>query len=1112
MEFGVLGPLVAWRDGCEVPLGPPQQRAVLLVLLLRANQYVATATIVDELWGEVPPPRAVKTVQVYVSQLRKALGEDVIETRIAGYVLGVDPDALDLWRFERFVERGRVLLGTGASAEAARVLGCALDLWRGPPLAEFRFETFARPEVGRLEEMRLVAITLQVEADLALGRHAEVIPELEALIGEHPLRESLRELFILALYRAGRQADALAAYQDARAMLVDELGIEPSRSLRLLEKAVLVQDPALELAVAGRGVGLPVGTVTFLFADSGSEGELSGDWRRLVRAATSEAGGREVETRDGGLLVAFGRAGGAIRAAAEAQRRLGGERLPVRIGIHTGEPPLGPAGYLGAEVAKAALIGEAGHAGQVLVSASTRELVEAELRDDVALRDLGEHRLTNLTRPERLWQLVIHGVRSEFPSLRTLENRPTNLPVQPTPLIGRRRELAALAAQLRSAEVRLLTLTGPGGAGKTRLALQAAAELIEDFSHGVYLVALAPLSDPGLVLPAISQTLGLRESDVPSVAETLGSFLADRRVLLVLDNFEHVLAAAPPLGDLLVGAPGLKLLVTSRIPLHLAAERERPVPPLALPDPAHLPEFASLSQYEAVALFVERAQAVRGEFEVSAANAPALAELCVRLDGLPLAIELAAARVRLLSPQALLARLERRLDLLVDGPRDRPARQQTLRATIDWSHDLLEPEEQMLFASLAVFEGGWTLEAADAVCGGDALNGLAKLIDVNLVRQEEQTDGEPRFTMLETIRAYALERLEASDNADALRRRHARWFATIDERMVVEPRFGEVDWPVLARDLDNFRTALSALADHGERELLIRLVLNLQFIWIVRGHLREGAQWSNEAVKLAADLRLELKARAWECAGSFAIRLDDVDRAGELFEQALAARRTSEPGEVTEKLWITRMLGLVARKRGEYAQAEALFQQAATGFRACGEEKGLSVVLADQAQSALERGELTLARPLLEERLLTARERGFKDHVNSSVFDLGILALYERRYDDAGLLFTESLETALGQGDRAMVALALRGLAAIAAVRGELEPAARIEGAADAIDDQTGYRLERYERNAFAEPMRPVVESADNVEIAVARAAGRAMSEFAAVAYARAAVPTPAPP
>ena len=374
--------------------------------------------------------------------------------------------------------------------------------------------------------------------------------------------------------------------------------------------------------------------------------------------------------------------------------------------------------------------------------------------------------------------------------------------------------------------------------------MQAAAELVEDFPHGVYFVALEPIADLALVLPTIAQTVGLRESGGASLADRLKDLLADKRLLLVLDNVEQLVDAAPELAKLLATAPELKLLVTSRTPLNLSGEHEFSVPSLSLPDLAHLPELASISQYEAVALFVDRARAVKADFAVTSANAPAVAEMCVRLDGLPLAIELAASRAKLLSPQALLARLEQRFDLLVGGPRDMPARQQTLRATIDWSYGLLGRDEQTLLARLAVFVGGCTLEAVEAVCGGaGVLTGLTTLIDSNLLRQEEQPDGEPRFTMLESIRAYSLDLLEASGEAEDVRRRHADHFVSVAGRIEDDVRTKpDVDWLALEREHDNFRAALNWLAAHDEHELLVQLTAGLVRFWEVRGHVAEGRE------------------------------------------------------------------------------------------------------------------------------------------------------------------------------------------------------------------------------------------------------------------------------
>ncbi len=1115
----MLGPLAVWKAGRELPLGAAKQRAVLAVLLLRANEPVPTATLVDELWGERPPSTAVKAAQVHVSHLRKTLGADAIETRPAGYVLRVEAGALDADRFESLLERGRTLLAGGDAEEAAGALRAALALWRGPALADVRYESFARDEIGRLDELQLVALGLRLEADLALGRAADVVPELEALVREHPLRERLRELLILALYRAGRQADALAAYQDARAALLEQVGLDPGEALQRLEKSILLHDPSLDLSAA-QPEDLPTGTVTFLFTDVEGSTELLArlgrdeyavlldEHRRLLRTAFADAGGREVDTQGDAFFVAFPSATGAVQAAARTQRETAATPLQVRIGIHTGEPSVGPTGYVGLDVPRAARICSAGHGGQVLISQATRELIEDELPDGIALRDLGEHRLKDLTRPQRLSQLVIEGLPDEFPALRTLENRPTNLPVQLTPLIGREREVAAVVGQLRREDVRLLTLTGPGGTGKTRLALQAAAELVEDFPHGVFFVALAPIADPTLVLPTIAQTLGLRETGAVSVAANLGHSLAEKRLLLVLDNVEQLVEAAPSLGELLGSAPQLKLLVTSRVPVHVVGEHEFQVPPLDLPDPARLPEVSSLSQYEAVALFIERARAVKADFAVTNANAPAVAELCVRLDGLPLAIELAAARVKLLSPQALLARLGQNFDVLAGGPHDMPARQQTLRATIDWSYHLLGPREQGLFARLAVFYGGCTLDAAAAVCGGDDLiAGLAALVDGNMVRQEEQHNGEPRFTMLETIRAYALERFETSGEAEVVRRGHARWYAAIDERLLVDPRFGEVDWLLLERDLDNFRAALHEFVAH-DPESFVRLVWTLRFFW---HDLREAAAWSSEAVRLAADLPAWFRARAWHCEGMFAFARRDFDRADQRFRLALDALEDDDLDGAVERAWLVRTLSTVAARRGNAGEADSLSEQAAGMFRELGDTHALLVMAHDRAVFPLSRGEYGRARVLLDEAVALARELGEDQSLASILVDQGIAYLRERSYADAVPVFVEGLERGLRRGLRVHVAMSLRGLAASVAADGQFEPAARMLGAAEAIDEVTGWLMEPYEREAFAEAVAPVLARVDEPVIAAALAAGRLMSESDAAAYALATVAEHAP-
>jgi predicted ATPase/DNA-binding SARP family transcriptional activator len=1120
MKYRVLGPLEV-RDGDRsLPLAGAKQRALLALLLVNANRVLSRDRLIDELWGAEPPETAVQSLQVYVSRLRKLLPSDTLLTRPPGYLLEVEPDELDLERFERMLADGRVALAQGDPERASDVLHDALALWRGPALAEFAFEPFAQAEIGRLEDLRLAAVEERIDADLALGRHADLIGELEALIAGHPYRERLRGALMLALYRSGRQAEALQAYQDARRALVDELGIEPSGTLQSLEKAILIQDEQLDTPTY-RGPStteLPSGTVTFLFTDvEGSTallarigkdayGELLAEHHRLIRAAVGAAGGREVDAQGEAFFAAFPSATGAVAAAVRLQRDLAAAGLRVRMGLHTGQPKIAPTGYVGLDVPRAARICAAAHGGQTLLSQATRELVEDELPDGVALRDLGEHRLKDLTSPQRLSQLVIDGLPADFPPLRTLENRPTNLPVQPTPLIGRERELVAVADSLARADLRLLTLTGPGGSGKTRLALQAAAELVESFPQGVYFVALAPIVDPALLLPTIAQTVGLKQTGTAPIAGSLKEFLSGRQLLLVLDNLEQLVDGASDLAELLAAAPGLTLLVTSRTPLHISGEHEFPVPPLALPDPEHLPELASLSQYESVALFVDRARAVKADFAVTDANAPAIAEICVQLDGLPLAIELAAARAKLLSPQALLARLEQRFELLTGGPRDRPERQQTLRATIDWSYGLLGAEEQTLSARLAVFAGGCELEAAEAVCGGDGLlPGLSTLIDSNLLRQEEQPDGEPRFTMLETIRAYALERLEASGEAEQIRRLHAEYFAAIAERagldFLTEP---DIDLLKLERDHDNFRAALVSARARDDRELSVRLTWGLRPFWVNRGFIAEGASWNEEAVGLAEGLSPALQARAWGSAAIFAWRTGRFERARELVERALEAQRqtTDRHGEA----WLLRTLGTIAGHTGDHGEAESRYEQARAIFEEVGNEKALAMTVQDMGIYAIDQREYARARALLEEGLERHRSLGSELETGNVLCDLGILTLCERRYADAGQFFAESLESLLRTGYRINVMYALPGIAAVMAAQERTEDAASLLGAAEKAHEQMGEDVQPYARKVFDEANRFVLERREEPAIAAAWVEGRAMSEADAIAFALAAV------
>jgi predicted ATPase/class 3 adenylate cyclase len=620
-------------------------------------------------------------------------------------------------------------------------------------------------------------------------------------------------------------------------------------------------------------VSLPAGTVTFLFTDiEGSTrllealGPRYGDaleaHRKLLRKAIEEHAGKVIDMEGDSSFAVFQTARGGVLAAASAQRALaaydwpGDRPVRVRMGVHSGEGTIVASGYLGMDVHRGARIMSAAHGGQVLISEATRHLLGNTLDERLGLRDLGQHRLKDLT-ALRLHQLLIPGLQSEFPALKSLEQRLTNLPVQATPLVGRQRELDETGEILTRDDVRLLTLTGVGGTGKTRLALQLAADELDRFPDGVYFVDLAAVDDPELVIPTIARVIAIRELGAMSLEETLSEYLRGRRMLLVLDNFEQVVAGGPRLVALLASAAGLKLLVTSRAPLRLSGEHEYAVPPLGVPDVSQFADLDALSASESVSLFVERARAIRADFALSSENASAVGEICIRLDGLPLAIELAAARIRALSPQALLTRLDERLKVLTGGMRDVPARQRTLRAAIDWSHDLLNDDEQRIFRRLAVFEGRCDLRAAEGVCSFnrdltlDVLDGLTSLLEESLIREAEEGDGEPLYSMLETIREYAWQKLREADEASTARRRHAEFFLAFAER-TERLILGDEPWAAgaderMAKEVPNLRAALEWAFQEAAPEFCIRLVAAARWALGLSGTLLDLESWALRA-------------------------------------------------------------------------------------------------------------------------------------------------------------------------------------------------------------------------------------------------------------------------
>jgi predicted ATPase/DNA-binding SARP family transcriptional activator len=878
-EYRILGALeVVDGEGRTVAVSASKQRSLLASLLVRANEPVATDSLVDALWGERPPRSAQKLLQVYVSHLRRALGNSAVQTGAAAYRLGLEPGQLDAAVFEQLLAEGRRAHAEGNPALAVSRLRRALALWRGPALADVRDVEPAAAEATRLEELRVDCLEECLAAELDLGRHAEALAEIAALAEEEPLRERPAALLMLALYRSGRQADALDAYRRTRAVLSEELGLDPGTRLRELELAILQRDPSL--------------------------------------AAPAPA---------------------------------------------------------------------------------------PERRDAAAV--------------------------------------PTPL----TSLVGRASELSELRRLVLRPDVRLVTLAGAGGSGKTRLALALAESCGEDFANGVVFVEVSALDDPSLVLTVIASSVEVAETAGEPIGTTLARWLATRELLLVVDNLEHLVEAAPVLVELASQAPRLKLVVTSRRVLHVSGEHVFPVLPLAEDD--------------AVELFVQRAGAQRPAFRLTPEVEPAVREVCRRVDGLPLAIELAAARTRTLAPRALLDRLRARLTVLGSGPRDLPARQQTLRETLDWSANLLEDVERRALARLALFPAGATLAAAEAVCEAD-LDTVSALVDHSLVQRVER-DGEPRFGLLETVREYALERLSPGDD---LGRRHAEWYLTLAEE--AEPELtGEKQAEWFARleaEHDNLRAAIAFLDAADDPELHLRLVIALTRFWYVRGYLSEARCELDRALVEEHGQPPNLRRRALTAASAVALLQGDYAGATELSERGLEAARTiGEPLYVANAL---SNLGAIVLAAGDHGRAATLLEEAVPLAREAGDTRIAALAINNLGDLALTVGDYERAEPLFEESLALLRERGDTANIARALFNLGAVALKLGQLDDARNKLHESLELCDVAGDKEDLAWCLEGVAALAAAEAEGERAALLLGAATATLEAMGAALKPFER------------------------------------------------
>lgn len=860
------------------------------------------------------------------------------------------------------------------------------------------------------------------------------------------------------------------------------------------------------------------GTVTFLFTDIEGSTKLLralGDrypaillrQRELIVRPAEASGGHAFGTEGDAVFLAFHDPVGALVGAAAAQRSLAAEPWPedgvvrVRMGIHTGQAARLGDDFVGLGLHETARVASAGNGGQVLVSAATAELARHTLPADLGLRDLGDHRLKDLSGPQRLFQLTGTGLRDGFPVLRSLEGRPNNLPAQLTSFVGR--EIQAQAVELM-ARSRILTLTGPGGTGKTRLALQVGVECLDSQPDGVFFVPLETVTDPGQVPAAILAALDVRAAGGQAPIDRLLEHLRERRLLLILDNLEQVVTVGPMVARLLREAPGLRSLATSRIPLRISGEQELPVPPLILPD------GGDPADSEAVRLFVERALAVQPAFRLDEVSMPLVADIVRRLDGLPLAIELAAARTRTLSVDAIRSRLDRSLGLLTGGARDLPARQQTLRAAIDWSHDLLTDPERRLYARLGVFQGGIDADLVESICGDldelglDPLDGLESLAAKSLLRPVPGAS--PRYAMLATIREHALERLAGDGDAARIGDRHAASFMTFAEQAA--PHLTSADaraWlDGMEREHDNLRAAIDHAVARGDAATAMRIVTAMWRFWQIRGHLHEAEARFARVLVLpgATEVSAMLRARTLGAAGGIAYwRADYPAMRASYLAAAAEAERCGDPRTIADALYD---LGFAptdepARGFSMYAQGVEQFNRALAIYRDLGDQGGAARSAWALGLGELYAGDYGPGRTHTMEALDQARAVGDRFHEAWSLWQIALFALIDRDLPTAHVRLREALDAFVSMGDRTGPMLVIFGFALVARLEDRRLRYWALRGAADRLRTETGADLVAQTIPALGWDYD---ERPASPEESAAHAAGLAMDRVAATAFA----------
>lgn len=827
---------------------------------------------------------------------------------------------------------------------------------------------------------------------------------------------------------------------------------------------------------ASRG-NLPTGTVTFLFSDIESSTRLVEELdvatfkdlleqhHRLLRGAFAGHGGHERGTQGDGFLVVFTDAPSAVKAAVDAQRSLStagwprGVEVRVRMGLHSGQAIPGGDDYVGPDIIRAARVGSAARGGQVLISDATRALCQNSLEDGVTLRYVGEHRLKGLDAPERLYQLVIDGLPSDFPPLQTSDTGVAHLPVRITSFIGRSKETAQLLTLLESG--RLITLVGPGGAGKTSLATELAREVADDFDDGAWFVDLASLHDPSDVESAIASSLGIRDQPHRPTAEVLTDHLASRRLLLLLDNYEHLLAASGVVVDLLAAAPGLKILVTSRSSLSLYGEQIFTVPPLAIPDGAIIEDLEGTVGDGAVALFAERARAVDPDFSVTSENVSLVTGICARVDGLPLAIELAASRIRHLTLQEILERLEQHLPVLAATESNRPERQHTLQRTIQWSYELMPPAEQVLLTRLSIFDGPFTLEAAEDICNPEGelgiatLDGLASLERQSLIRRAP-SKGSARFDMLETIHDFARQLLASAPAIDDVATRNLEYYRNLAELAgshLMGPR--QAEWLVLLEaEHANLRKAMRIAIDSVKPEGGLRLASSIWRYWLERGHLREGRAWLEALLELEPAIDPVYRAKGYAALGGLAYWLSDPGTTERAYESALSLHR--EIGDEKAAAEAMYDYAFAAAMNHDEDEARRRFQASMEAAMEVGSPALIARNQVSFGLAALVGGDPGTAISYLGEASDVFRETGDRFHLTWAVGSLGQahfeLGDVERGRD----AFLEALRLSFELRNLPVIAAGLQALSVQESAAGHHLDAVTLTGAAEALQETTG--------------------------------------------------------